>query len=152
MQRGEYAKAREVGDGSALTIGVVVSDFNEDITGGLLTGALETLKEWNVPDDRIHVLHVPGSFELPFGCQKIINDEQPNAVIALGCVIKGETDHDRYIADAVANGLMRVSLDEKTPISFGVITVNTLEQAHIRSTGETNKGREAAQAALLLAK
>ncbi|HRH24393.1 MAG TPA: 6,7-dimethyl-8-ribityllumazine synthase [Candidatus Paceibacterota bacterium] len=150
MQRGEYQKARETKDGSALSVGLVVSSFNTDITGGMLEGALATLKEWGVKEDRIHVQHVPGAYELPYGCQQLIDDKKPDAVIAIGCVIKGDTDHDRYIADAAANGLMRVMLDTKTPISFGVITTNNLEQAVIRSTGETNKGREAALAVLEL--
>jgi 6,7-dimethyl-8-ribityllumazine synthase len=69
-------------------------------------------------------------------------------VVALGCIIKGDTDHDKYIAEAVSHGLMRLSLQYAIPVSFGVITTNTLEQAVVRSTGKTNKGPEAAEAAL----
>lgn len=150
MQRGEYEKARAAKDGSKLSIGIVVSSFNTDITEPMLDGALTTLKEWGVIEERISVARVPGAFELPIGSQRLILQKKPDAVIAIGCVIKGDTEHDRYIADAAANGLMRVMLDSNTPISFGVITTNNLEQAVIRSTGETNKGREAALAVLEL--
>lgn len=148
MQRGEYEKARETKDASKHKVGIVVSSFNTDITSPMLEGALTVLKEWRVAHDAVSVLRVPGSFEIPYGCQKLIEEKKPDAVIAIGCVIKGDTEHDRYIADATAHGIMRVSLDTKTPISFGVITTNTLDQAVVRSTGETNKGKEAALAAL----
>lgn len=150
MQRGEYEKARTVKDGSKLSFGIVVSSFNTDITEPMLEGALATLKEWGVKEERITVSRVPGAYELPFGCKRLIEEKKPDAVIAIGCVIKGDTDHDRYIADAAAHGLMRVMLDSGVPVSFGVITTNNLEQAVTRSTGETNKGREAALAALEL--
>ena len=117
----------------------------------MLEGAQETLKKWQVKEERIRVVRVPGSFEIPFGCLKLIQDTKPDAIIALGCVIKGETEHDRYIASAAADGIMSLSLQYGVPISFGVITTNTLAQAMERSTGETNKGREAAEAALALA-
>lgn len=148
MQRGEYEKARKAGDASKLTIGIAVSAFNADITEGMLAGALATLKEWGVEDRNIPLLRVPGSFELPYACQKLIKDKKPDAVIALGCIIKGDTEHDRHIATAVAGGLMRLTLDHGMPVSFGVITTNTLEQAQVRSKGESNKGREAALAVL----
>lgn len=150
MQRGEYQKAREAKDGSKLSIGIVVSSFNTDITEPMLEGALATLKEWSVKDENITVFRVPGSFELPYGCLKLIKEKRPDGIIAIGCVIKGDTEHDRYIATATADGLMRLTLDHALPISFGVITTNTLEQAQIRSTGETNKGKEAALAVLEL--
>ncbi len=148
MQRGEYEKARKAGDGSTLSIGIAVSAFNADITEGMLEGALATLKEWGVDDGKITLLRVPGSFELPYACQKLIKEQAPDAVIALGCIIKGDTEHDRHIATAVAGGLMRLTLDHGIPVSFGVITTNTLEQAQVRSQGESNKGREAALAVL----
>jgi 6,7-dimethyl-8-ribityllumazine synthase len=150
MQRGEYQKAREAKDGSRLSIGIVVSSFNTDITEPMLEGARATLKEWGVKDENVTVLRVPGSFELPYGCLKLIKEQKPDGIIAIGCVIKGDTEHDRYIATATADGLMRLTLDHFVPISFGVITTNTLEQAQIRSTGKTNKGKEAALAVLEL--
>ncbi len=135
-------------DASKLKIGVVVSRFNEDITGRMRDAALETLRQWGVKESNIKLLEVPGSFELPFACQMLIKKMKPHAVIALGCVIKGDTDHDKYIASAVSDALMQISVTHMLPVSFGVITTNNLEQAVIRSTGSTNKGAEAALAAL----
>lgn len=150
MQRGEYEKTRAAKDGSALSIGIAVSSFNTDITEPMLEGARSVLAQWGVKDENVSVMRVPGAFELPYACQKLIEEKKPDAVIAIGCVIKGDTEHDRYIAAAAADGIMRVMLDTKTPVSFGVITTNDLAQAVVRSTGETNKGREAALAALEL--
>ncbi len=151
MQRKEYAKARKARDASKLSVGVVVSRFNEDITESMLEGALRTLATWGVKERNIHILHVPGSFEIPFGCRSLIRKKRVRAVVALGCVIKGETEHDRYIASAASSGIMQIMLESGIPISFGVITPNTLAQARTRSRGETNKGIEAAVAALELA-
>ncbi len=113
-----------------------------------MKGALATLKEWKVKPANITTMHVPGSFELPYGIQKLIMTTRPDVVIAIGCIIKGETKHDEYIAHAVSQGIIRLTLDYKIPIAFGVLTPNTLEQAKARSTGKFNKGREAALAAL----
>lgn len=151
MQRGEYEKERKAGDGSRLRVGIVASSFNEDITGPMLEGAKETLREWGVKEGNIDVVRVPGSFEIPYGCLTLINRKKPDAIVAIGCVIKGETEHDRYIASAAADGIMNLMLAHKVPISFGVITTNTLEQAKARSQGVTNKGHEAALAALEMA-
>lgn len=148
MQREEYAKGVAAKDASALKIGVVVSRFNEDITEALLEAALETLKEWKVKEKNISVVHVSGSFEIPFGCLTLLKKKKLDAVVALGCVIKGDTTHDQYIANAVSNGIMELTIKHGVPISFGIITTNNLEQAVERSTGETNKGREAAVAAM----
>ncbi len=148
MQRKHYEKEVAPRDASKLKIGIVVSRFNEDITEGLLAGALETLHAWKVKDSNITIWHVPGSFELPFASQKMIMRKKVHAVIALGCIIKGETSHDQYIASAVSNGITRVALDKNIPIAFGVLTVNSLEQAQVRSRGNTNAGIEAALGAL----
>ena len=148
MQRKHYERQVKARDASKLSIGIVVSRFNEDITEGMLTGALKTLAEWKVKRANITVLRVPGSFEIPYGCQKLILKKRPDVVIALGCIIKGETKHDEYIAHAVSYGIMRLSLDYKIPVMFVVLTPNTLEQAKARSSGRSNKGREAALAAL----
>lgn len=148
MQRKHYEKEVERRDGSKLKVGVAVSRFNEDITGRMLDACLETLRQWGVQEKNITVVHTPGSFELPYACAKLIKKTKPHAVVALGCIIKGDTDHDRYIASAVSDGLMRLAIDHILPVSFGVITTNTLEQAVVRSTGATNKGTEAAVAAL----
>ncbi len=151
MQRGEYEKERVTKDASKLKVGIVVSAFNEDITEPMLEGAKATLAEWGVKNENVEVVRVPGSFEIPYGCLSLIKKRKPNAIIAIGCVIKGETDHDRYIASAAADGIMSLTLTHNVPISFGVITTNTLEQAKVRSVGTTNKGREAALAALEMA-
>ena len=132
-----------------LRIGIVVSRFNADITERMLAGALETLRAWRVREGSIEVIHVPGSFEIPFACRTLVSGKKkPDAIIALGCIIKGETDHDRYIASAVSHGIMQVMLEHGVPISFGVITTNNLKQAEVRSRGKANKGIEAAVAAL----
>lgn len=152
MQRKHYAKPVKVQDASRLSVGIVVSQFNSDITEHLLTGAHATLRQWGVKEARIKVIRVPGSFEIPYGCRKLLTSKKkPDAIVALGCVIKGETDHDKYIAHAVADGIMHLTLTSGVPISFGVITPNSLAQAQVRSKGKHNKGVEAAIAALTCA-
>ncbi len=151
MNRREYARLGKAKDASKLKVGVVVANFNEDITEGLLFGAVETLEAWQVKEKNIEVLHVPGSFEVPFGCRTLLVRKKFDAIVALGCIIKGETKHDEYIANAVASGIMQLSLSYGVPVGFGVITTNDLKQAKARSTGATNKGREAAIAAMELA-
>ena len=148
MQRKHYEKTAEKKDASKLKIGVVVSRFNQDVTARMREGALATLKEWGVKEKNIKLIEVPGGFELPYACEKLIRKMKPHAVIALGCIIKGDTDHDKYIASAVSDALMQLSVTHVIPVAFGVITTNTLEQAIVRSTGSTNKGPEAAVAAM----
>lgn len=148
MQRKNYDKKEILPDGSKLRVGVVVSEFNADITESMLKGALETLAETGVKKSNIAVMRVPGSFEVPYGCLKLLKAKKPDAIVALGCIIKGETDHDKYIASAVSQGIMDITLNYGIPVAFGIITTNNLKQAKIRSTGKTNKGREAAIAAL----
>lgn len=148
MQRKEYAKGRKVGNASKLRVGVVVSRFNEDITGAMERGALETLRAWKVSERNIYVAHTYGSFELPQTAARLVRKHKLNAVVAIGCIVKGETKHDEYLANATSYGLMRISLDLNVPVGFGVITTNNLKQAKARSRGRVNKGSEAAQAAL----
>ncbi len=151
MRRKQYAKRVEAKDASKLRVGIIVSQFNADITENLLQGALETLSKWKVKDARIHVMHVPGSFEIPLGALKLQKKRNCDALVALGCVIKGETKHDEYISSAVSHGLIRLMLDQRVPIGFGIITPNNLAQAKVRSRGAANKGKEAARAALEMA-
>jgi len=152
MQRAHYTRPVETKDASRLSVGIVVSDFNADITSGLLVGALDILEEWGVNEKNIRVIRVPGAFELPLGCRKLLAaKKKPDAVIALGCVIKGETKHDEYISNAVAHAFQDLMLTYGVPVGFGVITPNTLAQAKARSRGAANKGREAAIAALQMA-
>lgn len=139
---------KNVKDASKYKIGIVVSTYYEDITGRLLIGAIETLREWKVLDKNITVMQVSGSFEIPYGCLAVIKKKKPHAVIALGCIIKGETDHDQHIAHAVAQGITNLTIKYEVPISFGVVTTNNLKQAIVRSTGKNNKGIEAATAVL----
>lgn len=133
---------------SRLRVGIVVSKYHSDITISMLKGALKTLREWHVPDRNISVVEVSGSFEIPYGCLALIKRKKPDAIVALGCVLKGETKHDEYISSAVSHGIMRLSIERGIPISFGVLTPNTLAQARARSRGKHNKGEEAAIAAL----
>lgn len=150
MLRKEFL-AGEAKDASKLRVGVVVARFNSDITESLLSGAKEALAAWKVREKNIRVVHVPGSFEIPLAVMRFAKTKKYDCVVALGCIIKGETKHDEYIAHAVANGLQRVMLDTGVPVSFGVLTPNTLAQAEARSRGETNHGASAARAALEMA-
>lgn len=137
-------------NGSKLKIGIVVSRFNNNITESMLEGALETLKESRVRRENIATIWVPGSFEIPLACQRLAKTKRYDALVAIGCVIKGETDHYYYIANVATDGIMKVVLDYNIPIGFGVITTNNLKQAQARSRGKHNKGREAAEAALAM--
>lgn len=127
-------------------VGIVVSDWNSEITHQLLKGAEETLKKSGIKEDDIKVIHVPGAFELPIGAKMLMQTEKYEGVICLGCVIKGETKHDEYINNAVANGIMQLSLVSGKPVIFGVLTPNDMQQALDRAGGKHgNKGDEAAQ-------
>jgi 6,7-dimethyl-8-ribityllumazine synthase len=148
MQRKEFTKKVTPRDASKLKIGIVVADFNPDITGSLLEGALKALGEWGVEKRNIDVSRVYGSFDLTYACDLMLRTHKSDAVVALGCIVKGETDHDRYIASAVSHGLTDLAIKHGKPVSFGVITTNTLAQARARSRGTTNHGEKAAIAAL----
>ncbi len=137
-------------NGSKLKIGIVISQFNSDITEPMLDGALKTLEENKVKKENIKTVWVPGSFEIPLACQKLAGTKKFDALVAIGCVIKGETDHYYYICNEVSRGIMDVMLKFDMPIGFGVLTCNNLRQAEVRSRGEENKGREAAEAALAM--
>ncbi|MDI6778023.1 MAG: 6,7-dimethyl-8-ribityllumazine synthase [Patescibacteria group bacterium] len=149
MKNAKKGEVKKI-DGSKLKIGIVVSQFNDNITKSMLEGALETLKENKVKKENIKIVWVPGSFEIPLACQRLAETKKFDALVAIGCVIKGETDHYYYIANTASDGIMEVVLDYNLPIGFGVITVNNLKQAKARSRGRHNKGREAAEAALIM--
>jgi 6,7-dimethyl-8-ribityllumazine synthase len=139
-------------DGSSLTIAIAVSRFNTLITERLLAGAQEGLAAHGVHEARVTVAWVPGSFELPYAAQRFAETGRYDAVVCLGCVIKGETDHNEYINHATALGLQEVGARTGVPAVFGVVTVNSLEQALARAgEGSTNKGYEAALAAITMA-
>jgi len=148
MQTQEFLKKTKPRDASKLKVSIVAANFHSDITDTMVEGALEVLKEWKVKAKNITVRRVYGSFDLPFAAALAIKKDKPNAVIAIGCIVKGETKHDEFIANAVAQGLTTLSIWHKLPVSFGVITVNTLAQAKARSRGNTNHGEKAAVAAL----
>jgi 6,7-dimethyl-8-ribityllumazine synthase len=140
-------------DGKSFKVGIVVAQWNPDVTSALLAGAKETLKEAGVLEKNIEVIEVPGSFELPWGARHLLTSEKKDAILCLGCIIKGETKHDDYIANAVASGIMQLGLTSGVPIIFGVVTTNTPEQALDRAGGKHgNKGAEAAATGLQLAR
>ncbi len=134
-----------------MRVGIVVSDFNGDITSRLLHGATTALRKYGVVPRNITVVHVPGGFEIPLACQRLARTKKFDALVALGCVIKGATDHYYYIAGEASRGIMRVMLDHGIPIGFGVLTTHTLAQARARSSQRDNAGRHAVEAALVMA-
>jgi 6,7-dimethyl-8-ribityllumazine synthase len=140
---------KSIPDGSKLHIGIVVSEWNYPITGNLLQGAMETLQKHGVRHENIKVIHVPGSYELPLGAQKLISKKDMNAVIAIGSVIQGETKHFDFVCQAVAQGIKDVNLKYDKPVIFCMLTDDTLQQAIDRSGGKHgNKGIDCALAAL----
>jgi len=128
---------------------LVVSEYHDDITLALRDGAIATLLQHGCPEDAIAVYYVPGAFELTGGAHMVAQTQQFDAILCLGCVIKGETSHDEYINHAVAEGLTRLSENLNLPILFGLLTPNTHQQAIDRAGGKHgNKGTEVAVAAI----
>lgn len=141
-----------VPDARGLRFGIVVSDWNSDITGALLDGAVKTLRKHGVKKRDILVTRVPGSFELTAGARMMASEEKLNAVICLGCVIRGETPHFDFICQGVSYGITQLNIIYKIPIIFGVLTTLNIEQAAERAGGKLgNKGDEAAIAAIKMA-
>jgi len=135
-----------------LRVGVVVSRFNEFITGNLLTGALEVLGQCGVEEGDLKVIKVPGAFELPQAAKKLCSIGSFDAVICLGAVIRGDTSHFDYICAETSRGIGQVGLEFNVPVLFGVLTTENVDQAVARSeVGLSNKGREAAMAAIEMA-
>lgn len=132
--------------------GIVVSEWNDTITGGLYKGAIEALTENGVPQDNIITWNVPGSFELIYGCKRMIEKQAVNAVIAIGSVIQGETKHFDFVCEAVSQGIKDLNVQTDVPVVFCVLTDNTMQQAIDRSGGKHgNKGTEAAIVAIRMA-
>jgi 6,7-dimethyl-8-ribityllumazine synthase len=132
--------------------GIVVSRFNPEVTTGLLRGARTALAEAGVADGDISVVHVPGAFEIPLAALKLAQSKRIDAIITLGCLIKGDTMHFEYIAAAASQGIMNVITATGVPVAFGVLTTLTDEQAAERAADDSNnKGREAALAAIEMA-
>jgi 6,7-dimethyl-8-ribityllumazine synthase len=133
-------------------LAVVVARWNESVTGKLLAGALQTLRERGVADDSIDVVWVPGAFEIPTVAGRLVRAGRHAAVVCLGAVIRGETTHDQHINRAVSLSLAELGRDSGIPVLFGILTCDTLEQAIHRSGGNVgNKGSECALAALEMA-
>ncbi len=131
---------------------VLVSRYNESVTTRLLDGARQCLRDTGVPAGRVDVIWVPGAFELPVAAEAAAASGRYAALVALGCVVRGETAHFEYVAGEAARGLGNVALAHRVPVGFGVLTTETLEQALERAGGAAgNKGYEAAQAALATA-
>jgi len=134
---------------SSKKIAIVVSEWNEEITGSLHEGAYQSLIQNGIQKENILSLSVPGSYELSFGAQKMAQKKEIDAVICLGCVIQGETRHFEFICQSVSQGLKDVALKFDKPVIFGVLTTDTYQQALDRAGGKYgNKGDEAAITAL----
>lgn len=142
-----------VPDASNMNFGIVVSEWNPEITGALLDGAVKTLEKHGTLPENIHVKTVPGSYELIYGAHQMTLNGGYDAIIILGCVIKGETPHFDYICQGVTNGIARLNATSETPVVFGLLTTNDLQQAKDRSGGRLgNKGDECAVVAIKMAK
>ena len=132
-----------------IKIGIVVSEWHSSITENLLNGSKEVLSKFNISEDNITIIKVPGSFELTMGARILLSSMKLDAVICLGCVIKGETNHDEYINQAVATGITNLGLSSGKPVIFGLLTVLNQQQAEDRAGGKYgNKGSECALTAL----
>lgn len=139
-------------DAKDFSFGIVVAEWNSEITDKLLEGAMEALKKHGAKEENIEVKHVPGSIELTLGAQLLADNKEVDAVICLGCVIQGETKHFDYVCDSVTYGITELNIKYNTPFIFGVLTTNNLEQAKDRAGGNHgNKGEEAALSAIQMA-
>lgn len=142
----------EVGNGAGLKFAVVVSQWNAQVTGALLEGAVQGLQKHGVSENDIDLIEVPGSYELISGADIALRNQTFDAIICLGCVIQGETRHFDFICDAVGNGIANVSIKHNKPVIFGVLTTDNLQQALDRAGGKHgNKGEEAAITAIQMA-
>lgn len=151
-------KPESLPDATDMKFAIVVSEWNEEITGAMLEGAISTLRERGVDPENIIVETVPGSYELVYAASMfayfsdIDSDDDVDAVIALGCVIRGETPHFDYICQGVANGLAHLNADADVPVIFGLLTTENMEQARERAGGRLgNKGVECAVTAIKMA-
>jgi 6,7-dimethyl-8-ribityllumazine synthase len=136
-----------------MCFGIVVAEWNKEITSALLEGAVKTLEKHGTLPENIHIKTVPGSFELIYGAQQLCKNDGFDAVIILGCVIRGETPHFDYICQGVTYGIARLNASQNIPVIYGLLTVNDLQQAKDRSGGKLgNKGDECAVDAIKMAK
>lgn len=135
-----------------LRVAIVASRFSDEIVSGLLDGATECLKRHGANDAHVDLFRVPGAFEIPAAIAKLADAKRYDAIISIGCLIRGDTPHFDFISAQVTNELSRIAVETRTPVTFGVITCNTVEQAVERSSkGSGNKGWEAALAAIEMA-
>jgi 6,7-dimethyl-8-ribityllumazine synthase len=142
----------KVPDASEMRFGIVVSDWNRDITRALLDGSVNTLKKHGARQENIVIKNVPGAFELTLGAQFLAEYDDLDAVICLGCVIQGETPHFTYICQSVTYGITQLNLDYNIPFIFSVLTTENYQQAEDRAGGKLgNKGDEAAVTAIKMA-
>lgn len=128
-------------------IGIVSARFNGEIVESMRVAAVETLLDNGVENSNITSLHVPGAFELPITCKKLAVTNNYDGIIALGCVIRGDTPHFDYVCQGCTYGLQQVTLNTNVPVAFGLLTTDSLEQAQLRSSSDNldqNKGRDAA--------
>lgn len=136
-----------------MRIGLVVSDYHSFVTAGLEAGARAALAEAGVAAADVERFGVPGAYELAQAAARVAATRRVDALVCLGCLIRGETPHFDYIAQAAAHGLMRAAQDQQVPVAFGLLTTNTADEAVARSVpGPANKGREAALAAVAMAR
>jgi 6,7-dimethyl-8-ribityllumazine synthase len=151
MRAQEQAPA-PLADASRLRIGIIVARFNAFVTDRLRDGAVAALREAGAPESAIEIFPVPGAFEIPQAARAVAETGRFDAIVCLGCLIRGETPHFDYIASAAAHGITAAAGETGIPMAFGVLTTNTAEQAVERaSEGPDNKGREAAAAAIEMA-
>lgn len=138
-----------VPDATNMRFGIVVSEWNDNITGALLDGAVKTLKRHRAKDENILIESVPGSFELTFGAAQMIKSGKVDAVIALGCVVRGDTPHFDYVCAGATQGIAHLNATTDTPVIYGLITTNNMQQAEDRAGGKLgNKGDECAITAI----
>ncbi|MCF8227191.1 MAG: 6,7-dimethyl-8-ribityllumazine synthase [Bacteroidales bacterium] len=142
----------KVPDAGKMKFGIVVSEWNEEITAAMAEGAIETLKKHGAVEENIHLITVPGSFELIFGSRLLAEKHALDAVIAIGCIIQGETRHFDFICQGVTQGMAELNLEYDIPFIFGVLTTQNQPQAIDRAGGKHgNKGNEAAITAIKMA-
>ena len=140
---------QSVPDASAMRFGIVVSEWNAHITGALLEGAVNTLKKHGAKEENILVQTVPGSFELTFGSAQLIKSGKVDAVIALGCVVRGDTPHFDYVCAGATQGIAHLNATTDTPVIYGLSTTDNMQQAEDRAGGVLgNKGDECAITAI----
>ena len=138
-----------VPDASSMRVGILVAEWNSNIAEPLLKGAIDTLEKHGVKQENIYVSRVPGTFELTFGARQMALLKKPDAVITLGCVVRGDTPHFDYVCDGVTQGMTLLNLEFDIPFIFGVLTTDNMQQAIDRAGGiHGNKGDECAVTAI----